>query len=247
VMGGPNIQQNIPYYSTHSQANQVTKQVELGNGTTGYQYGTGTSGTSPWGPLPWVWARPDSAFAFRILWHGSAFDLPVGGTVTYTMTNPHGTSRTWVAHFVSSADHPTSQFIQGSTPPYDAQDLAVINVHTLQKNGNDASEYVSAFTDILRHTLTTGGAPHMTAWSLSGSLATAQADGAHIAVTVSLTLQDGQVVTWTQPDMVTVFNFPTWYLAQVVSNNLLQAAQKKLQENGGVPTLGNSLSGGSFN
>lgn len=152
-----------------------------------YQYGSSSQ-------TPWVWARPDSGYGFRVQWVGSPDAIPESGSVLYTMINPSdGAKRQWSEKLVlngSTLYNPGTQF-QNLTPP------------------SDAEEFVSAWTQLPKHVIGASG-PELADWSLSSSPQTAFANGAHISVQVQINTTAG-TVTYNVTNMVALFSYPAWY------------------------------------
>ncbi|MFD1677425.1 hypothetical protein [Alicyclobacillus fodiniaquatilis] len=147
---------------------------------------------------PWVWARPDSGYGFRVQWVGSPDAIPESGRVLYTMSNPDG-ERQWSENLVINSDtiYDQGTQFQGLTPP------------------SDAEEFVSAWTQIPKHVIGAIG-PELADWSLSSSPQTAFANGAHISVQVEIYTKAG-TVTYNVPNMVCLFSYPAWYFNQIKS------------------------------
>lgn len=119
--------------------------------------------------------------------------------MTYTMTNPDGAKRQWSENLVINSDTIYDQGTQfnGLQPP------------------DFAEEYVSAWTQIPKHVLSSTG-PELANWSLSQSPQTAFANGAHISVEVQINTTAG-TVTYNVPTMVALFSYPAWYMNQIHS------------------------------
>ncbi|MFD1674936.1 hypothetical protein [Alicyclobacillus fodiniaquatilis] len=169
------------------------------NGVGGYHtYGPGE------GSDPWAWSRPGAGFGFRMLWTGSPHSLPTNGTVTYVLRNPDGTTRTWSEKLVVNTD---TLYTQGT------------QMQGLNQPPPSASEYVSAWTQIPKHT-TSGGQPEMAAWSLSSNTATAYNEGAKISATISFGTQNAGNITQTEDNMITLYSFPAWFFNQLKSTTV---------------------------
>ncbi|GLG02550.1 hypothetical protein Alches_25910 [Alicyclobacillus hesperidum subsp. aegles] len=165
------------------------------NGTKYYSYGPGQGST------PWAYARPDSGFGFRIMWTGSPHSLPTSGTVTYTMTNPDGASKSWSEPLVINSDTLNTQ---GTSMP------------GLNEPPPFSNEFVSAWTQLPK-VLSNN---ELASWSLSSSSSTALANGAHISVAISLNTQNAGTITMNVPTMVCLFNYPAWFFNQVHSTTV---------------------------
>ena len=73
---------------------------------------------------------------------------------------------------------------------------------------------------------------------------TVKASSAQISVEIHLQLQNGRVITFMQPDMVSLFNLPSPDIIEVGSDTFTLRAQKELQNNGGkVGIFPNTMQG----
>ena len=236
-----------PDKNSAPQSSQATGTFTTASGKTYYLYGLGEKGGAPWGNTPWVWVRPESGFGFRFLWQGTAANPPVGGTVTWTLVNPDGASRTWSTHFQNTATGPAQwtsidKWMGSNASPIEESRtmVAELNHSTWRVSGNTASEYISAYSSIPHYVFVGGGRTsngsniQTAAWSLSSSAATVQANSAKVNVQIQLQLKDGTVLTMNQPDMVTLFNLPVRDIVTIGNDTFLYKAQKELKNNGGI-------------
>ncbi len=239
-----------PDVNSAPQAGQATGSFVAPSGKTYYLYGFGQSGLNPWGATPWVWVRPESGFGFRFLWQGTAANPPVGGTVTWTLVNPDGASRTWSTNFQNTATGPAQwvsvdSWMHHASPIEESRTMiAELNSSTLKIMGQAAAEYISAYTSVPHYVFVGGGSTsngnniETAAWSLSSSAATAQVDGAQINVEIQLQLKDGTVLTMNQPDMATLWNLPPRFLISIGGDTFTLKVVQELKNNGGTVGIG---------
>ena len=228
------------------QASQATGTFTSLDGKQHDLYGYGQSGKNPWGTLPWAWVRPEGQFGFLFTWEGSVTNEPVGGSVTWTMTNPDGASRTWSAPFqIITSGLATPMPLDGWMPnpsPIEQlrSKLAVIDRGSLVVHGSAATERIMGQTSVPNYVFQGGGSTsngnniELAAWSLASNATTVKASSAQISVEIQLQLQNGRVITFMQPDMVSLFNLPSPDIIEVGSDTFTQRAQKELQNNSGV-------------
>ncbi|KPV45490.1 hypothetical protein [Alicyclobacillus ferrooxydans] len=179
-------------------ASQVSGTYTI-NGVGGYHtYGPGE------GSKPWAWSRPGAGFGWRMRWTGSPHSLPTSGTVTFTMRNPDGTTRTWKEKLIVNSD---TLITQGSS------------LIGLNEPPPPASEYISAWTQVPKHT-TSGVQPELAAWSVSGNTATAFNEGAHISATITIVTQHAGNITQTEDNIIALYSFPAWFFNQIKSTTV---------------------------
>jgi hypothetical protein len=164
---------------------------------------------------PAVYVRSGSGFAFRIAWSGSPFDLPASAQVTFTLTNPNGSTRTWTLTN-ASAHYPV--LIAKATlvrPTFNGVPLWT-NLTNAQGYPQPATEYVAVYTPIPKYTNDRGGLfeLQLAAWNLTGNPNTA----AHIRATISVQTQQCPVSVplYVWHDIAQEFNYPMWYFIHQV-------------------------------
>ncbi len=235
-----------PDVNSAPQAGQATGTFTTASGKTYYLYGMGEKGGAPWGPTPWVWIRPESGFGFKFTWAGTVANPPVGGTVTWTMVNPDGASRTWSTNFQNTANgsaHWTSidSWMGSNASPIEQSRTAIaeINASTWKANGGAASQTVSAYTSIPHYVFVGGGTTsngsniQPATWSLASTAQAAQAAGAKVNVEIQLQLKNGTVLATNVPDMATLWNLPPRFLIGISQDTFTLKVQKELANNGG--------------
>jgi hypothetical protein len=170
------------------------------NGQTFHTYGPGE------GNQPWAYARPGSGIGFRVLWQGSPHSLPTSNnpTVVFKMINPDGSSTTWSQKLI----------INGDTLYTEGDQMLGLNIPP--NGGNDAQEYVSAWTQIPKTTNGLNG-PELADWSLSGNAQTVFNQGARISATVTFGTQNAGTITTDEQNMVVLFSYPAWFMNQIHS------------------------------
>lgn len=146
---------------------------------------------------PAIYARVGGGFSFRVMWTGSPHDMPASANVSYRLSNPNGSSRTWSKLFNLL---PQTIFNQGDIPVWDS-------------SGNGypppATEYGWAYTTIPKYAIqgTPNAYSELTAWNMTGD----PNGAAHISASVTFTTGTGSSVTWNNGDLAQTLNYPTWY------------------------------------
>ncbi|MBF8376381.1 hypothetical protein IW967_00545 [Alicyclobacillus mali] len=177
-------------------ANQISSTVEI-NGQTYHTYGPPIGDQTPT-----IWIRPAAAFGFRYVWQGPPSALPIGGSVTFTMTNPDGGSITWTRPLIIDSETLSG----GTTTP----------------NGDQApaadTEIVACWTNLPKGVYL-DGKPELAAWSLNPDPQIAYEQGAHISFVMTVETPAGNI-TVSAPNVACTFGWPAYWFTHIVSESI---------------------------